>query len=135
LIFLIGWQVLSGMVTLPLTGVYIHPSFLTCSRGVLCMNNSIDLDSIVVVSSDQVSGDLQEGNLAILNLKDGVYYGLNPVGSRIWSLLQDPKSVAEIRDTLLAEYNVETDVCTRELIDLLSHLSSRQLIEVNAAAK
>ena len=99
------------------------------------MNNSINLDSIVVVSSDQVSGDLQEGNLAILNLKDGVYYGLNSVGSRIWSLLQAPISVAEIRDTLLAEYNVEPDVCTRELIDLLSNLSSKQLIEVNAVAK
>jgi hypothetical protein len=123
------------METLPLTGVYIHPLFVTCSQGVFRMNNSIDLDSIVVVSSDQVSGDLQEGDLAILNLKDGVYYGLNPVGSRIWSLLQAPKSVAEIRDTLLAEYNVETDVCTRELIDLLSHLSSRQLIEIHAAGK
>jgi hypothetical protein len=113
------------METLPLTGVYIHPLFVTCSQGVFRMNNS----------SDQVSGDLQEGDLAILNLKDGVYYGLNPVGSRIWSLLQAPKSVAEIRDTLLAEYNVETDVCTRELIDLLSHLSSRQLIEIHAAGK
>lgn len=99
------------------------------------MDNSINLDSVVVVSSDQVSGDLQEGNLAILNLKDGVYYGLNSVGSRIWSLLQAPKSVTDIRDTLLSEYDVETEVCTRELIDLLSDLSSRQLIEVNAAAK
>jgi hypothetical protein len=99
------------------------------------MNITIDLDSIVVASTDQVSGELQEGDLAILNLKDGVYYGLNSVGSRIWSLLQTPKSVAEIRDALLSEYNVEADVCTRELITLLSNLSSKQLIEVHAAGK
>ena len=99
------------------------------------MNITVDLNSIVVASTDQVSGELQEGDLAILNLKDGVYYGLNSVGSRIWSLLQTPKSVAEIRDSLLAEYNVEADVCTRELIALLSNLSSKQLIEVHAAGK
>jgi hypothetical protein len=99
------------------------------------MNITIDMDSIVVASTDQVSGELQEGDLAILNLKDGVYYGLNSVGSRIWSLLMTPKSVAEIRDALLAEYNVEAEVCTRELIALLSDLSSKQLIEVHAVGK
>ena len=99
------------------------------------MNITVDLNSIVVASTDQVSGELQEGDLAILNLKDGVYYGLNSVGSRIWSLLQTPKSVAEIRDALLSEYNVEAEVCTRELITLLSNLSSKQLIEVHAAGK
>lgn len=99
------------------------------------MNITVDLNSIVVASTDQVSGELQEGDLAILNLKDGVYYGLNSVGSRIWSLLQNPKSVAEIRDTLLAEYNVEAEVCTRELIALLSNLSSKQLIEVHAVGE
>ncbi len=99
------------------------------------MNITIDLDSIVVASTDQVSGELQEGDLAILNLKDGVYYGLNSVGSRIWSLLQTPKSVAEIRDILLKEYDVEAEVCKRELIALLSDLSSKQLIEIHAAGK
>lgn len=97
------------------------------------MTNDIRMDSIIVASTDQVSGELQEGDLAILNLKDGVYYGLNSVGSRIWALLQSPITVMEIRDALLAEYDVDVDDCTRELIALLNDLSNKELIEVNAA--
>ena len=51
--------------------------------------------SIVVASSSQVSCDLA-GEAAILNLADGVYYGLDPVGASIWNMIQQPKSVREI---------------------------------------
>jgi hypothetical protein len=99
------------------------------------MDDIIDLTTVVAASSHQVAGALQEGDLAILNLKDGVYYGLNSVGSRIWALIQSPISVKQIRDTLLAEYDVDIDVCTRELIALLNNLSSKELIEVHADGK
>lgn len=101
----------------------------------MMMSNSLDLNSVIVAASDQVSSELQEGEIAILNLKDGVYYGLNSVGSRIWNLIQTPKSVAELREVLLAEYDVDVEVCTRELMDLLDNLSNKKLIEVNAAGK
>jgi hypothetical protein len=97
------------------------------------MDHFIDLNTTVVASTDQVSGELQEGDLAILNLKDGVYYGLNSVGSRIWALLQAPVTVMELRDALLAEYDVDVDGCTRELVALLNDLSNKELIEVHAA--
>jgi hypothetical protein len=101
----------------------------------MMMSNSLDLNSVIVAASDQVSSELQEGEIAILNLKDGVYYGLNSVGSRIWNLIQTPKSVAELREVLLAEYDIDVEVCTRELMDLLDNLSNKKLIEVNAAGK
>ena len=40
--------------------------------------------SRIVVSSDQVSCGLGD-EAAIVNLRNGVYYGLDPVGARIWS--------------------------------------------------
>jgi hypothetical protein len=97
------------------------------------MDHFIDLNTTVVASTDQVSGELQEGDLAILNLKDGVYYGLNSVGNRIWALLQAPVTVMELRDALLTEYDVDVDDCTRELVALLNDLSNKELIEVHAA--
>ena len=30
---------------------------------------------------------------AILNMKNSVYYGMNAVGTRVWNLLQQPKTV------------------------------------------
>ena len=88
--------------------------------------------STVVATRDQVSSDL-EGEVAILGLKAGVYYTLDGVGARIWTLLQEPKTVSEIRDVLLQEYDVEADRCKRDLLALLQKLVSEGLVEVEDA--
>ena len=84
--------------------------------------------STVVAAKDQVSSDLG-GEVAILDLKAGVYYGLDAVGARIWSLIQEPRTVNEIRDILLEEYEVEPERCERDLLALLRRLAAEGLIE------
>jgi len=88
----------------------------------------ISEQSIVVVSQDQVSCELG-GEAAILNLKAGVYYGLNEVGARIWKLIHEPRRVSEIRDTILEEYEVEPDHCEADIMVLLQDLLDNGLIE------
>jgi hypothetical protein len=66
----------------------------------------------------------------ILNLKNSVYYGVNPVGASIWKLLQQERSVAELRDAVLDEYEVESERCERELLSLLEKMHSEGLIQV-----
>jgi len=95
------------------------------------VNNRILEQSTIVVSSQQVSGDLLDGEVAILNLSDGVYYGLNDIGGRIWSLIQQPKTVSDLKATLLQEYDVDPELCYRELLDLLQDLANRGLVVVN----
>lgn len=91
---------------------------------------SSELSSLFVVAvKDQIYRDL-EGEAVILNLKSGMYYGLNEVGVRVWQLLREPTSVKEIRDTLLGEYEVESDQCEHELLALLQDLTDNGLIEV-----
>ncbi|MGH9680409.1 MAG: PqqD family peptide modification chaperone [Candidatus Acidiferrales bacterium] len=93
------------------------------------MNPTISGQSIVVASKDQVSCDLA-GEAAILNIKNGVYYGLDPVGARIWNLMQEPRAVAEIQSTITGEYDVEPERCVRDLYGLLEKLLAEGLIEV-----
>ena len=82
-----------------------------------------------MAANDQVSSDLG-GEVAILDLKAGVYYGLDAVGARIWSLIQEPRTVNEIRDILLEEYEVEPEHCERDLLALLRRLADEGLVEV-----
>jgi Coenzyme PQQ synthesis protein D (PqqD) len=93
------------------------------------MNPTISGQSIVVASKDQVSCDLA-GEAAILNVKNGVYYGLDPVGARIWNLMQEPRAVVEIQNTITGEYDVEPERCARDLFGLLEKLLAEGLIEV-----
>ena len=82
-----------------------------------------------MVSKDSLSSDLGD-EIAILNLKGGAYYGMNTVGARIWSLIQEPKIVEEICRVLVNEYDVEPHRCERDLIQLLQDLANEGLIEV-----
>ena len=38
--------------------------------------------------------DVQGDEVVLLNLRDGVYYGLDGVGARVWTLVQEPRTVA-----------------------------------------
>src|ERR1700757_3024333 len=93
------------------------------------LDRMISSSSIVVAARDQVSCDLA-GEAVILNLKSGIYYGLNPVGARVWSLIQEPKTIAAVLDTLLEEYDVEPDRCENDLFLLLDDLTGRDLLEI-----
>ena len=95
------------------------------------MAPTITIDSTIKVARDQVSADL-DGEAIILSLEKGEYYGLRDVAARIWSLIQEPCCVIDIRDVILAEYDVEAEPCERDLIALLAQLASRGLVEVEA---
>ena len=90
---------------------------------------SLSEDTRLVVSKDQVSCDLA-GEAAILNLKSGVYFGLDPVGARVWSLLQQPATLSHLCDALVEEYEVERPSLEIDLRDLLSELIAQGLVEV-----
>ena len=83
----------------------------------------VEAYSSVVATKEQVSSELA-GEAVILDRKSGVYYGLNCVGTSIWNLAQEPKSVNEIPDTLLTKYFVESSQCDRILKALLQALKS-----------
>ncbi len=86
---------------------------------------SIEIQAI----QEQVSSSLDEESV-ILNLKSGVYYGLNSVGTRIWDMIQSPKTLAEIQETIVAEYDVEPERCGNEVMDIFKELKTAGLIEV-----
>jgi hypothetical protein len=92
---------------------------------------SLSIRSIVVASTEQISSDLA-GEAVILDLKTGVYYGLDPVGARIWKLLQEPRVVSEVRDVLLAEYDITPDRCESDLLSFLSDLMAKGLVEMRS---
>lgn len=93
------------------------------------MKSVISERSTVVAVKEQVSSDLG-GEVAILNLDAGMYYGLDEVGARIWQLVQEPKVVKEIQATILEEYDVEPARGERDVLALLQDLANEGLIEV-----
>jgi hypothetical protein len=93
----------------------------------------ISRNSVVVACEGNISCDLS-GEAAVLDFKSGMYYGLDEVGATIWKLIAEPRTVGEICETILAEYDVEAEVCERDVIALLGKLAAQGLIETRDGA-
>ncbi|MGB3758144.1 MAG: PqqD family peptide modification chaperone [Rivularia sp. (in: cyanobacteria)] len=92
-------------------------------------DSAISENSIVVSVKNQISSDLG-GEAVILNMNTGIYHGLNEVGAFVWNLIEQPQVVKDIQQKLLQEYEIESSVCTNDLLTLLKDLHSEGLIEV-----
>jgi len=93
------------------------------------MTREIPDSATIVVADDVVASDFGE-ELVVLNLRDGVYYGLEDVGVRIWRGLQQPVSFVDLRDQIVSEYEVEPDDCDRDVRELVAELAAAGLIEI-----
>ena len=77
-----------------------------------------------------VSGNM-DGEIVMLSLQRGEYFGLDKVGSRIWELIEQSIVVDNIKKVLLDEYEVDVLTCEKDLLEFLEDLESKGLIIVN----
>jgi hypothetical protein len=90
---------------------------------------AISLDSVVTMSSGLVTGDMG-GEKAMLNIEKGKYYALDTIASRIWELMETPRTVRDMARVLLEEYDVEEKECQSELLSFLSKLCDAGLVKI-----
>ena len=87
--------------------------------------------SVAIAVADLVSAEL-DGEAVILHLESGVYYSLDQVGAHIWVLIQQPRTINEIRDAILEEYEVAPDRCERDIVKLIEQLVDAGLVEIRS---
>ena len=90
----------------------------------------VTLASQVEIPKDVLFRDL--GSEAIvLNVRTGVYYGLNDTGTRMWNVLSQHAGVEQAYRMLLAEYDVANDRLRHDLLELIGQLAERGLVDVH----
>lgn len=74
---------------------------------------------------------MPDGETAIMNVSRGTYYILNGVGGQIWEIIKEPTPVQNVCDDILAQYDVEAEECTKQVLRYLDELLNEQLITVH----
>lgn len=74
-----------------------------------------------------------DGELVALNVDQGTCYGFNATATRVWGLIEEPKRISELRQSLVSEYDVDEETCDRQLRELLAELEGDGLITMEAA--
>lgn len=86
-------------------------------------------ESIVVRSGEPITATV-DNEIVMLAPEHGAYFGLNPVGTRVWELIAAPRPVADVWSALAAEYRIDRQRCRTDVVEFLLRLRQARLIEV-----
>jgi hypothetical protein len=89
--------------------------------------NLINLQTTIKRNPELVSSDI-DGEKVMMSLENGEYFGLDPVGSRIWELIENPISVDRLISLLLEEFEVGEAQCNSDTIEFLNQLQEKNLL-------
>ena len=89
------------------------------------------LERVTIALPQRLLFQTVEGGVVLLDIDSGEYYGLNEVGSRIWTLLQEERSPIEILSALQIEYSVPEETLRSDFQRFLQHLQTNGLIQIN----
>jgi hypothetical protein len=83
-------------------------------------------------SEEPVSAQVDD-TVVMMSIEQGMYFGLEGTGPRIWALLEEPRTVEEICAALMHEFEVDADACRREVLAFLHELADAKLLRYHDA--
>ena len=69
-----------------------------------------------------------DGDLVMMSIEQGEYFGITGVGSRVWELLATPTTVADIARVICTEYAVEEAACQADMQTFVEELIQLGLV-------
>ena len=87
----------------------------------------MNLTDKITISPQAIARQLDDETV-ILHVGSGTYFGLDPVGARIWQLMGEGKTLVEICEVMLEEYDVSREDLERDTMKLVQDLLARDLI-------
>ncbi|MFZ5624934.1 MAG: PqqD family peptide modification chaperone [Gemmatimonadota bacterium] len=93
----------------------------------------ITLDTVIARNDEPVAVEVDR-TVVMMSVEQGMYYGLEGAGPRIWALLEQPRTVGQVCDELSDEFDVDAEICRREVRDFLEELRRAGLVRVHDQA-
>lgn len=87
----------------------------------------------VVMRSPKALSAIIDGEVVALDIARGACYGLDAIASRMWALIETPRTIDDLRATLMAEYRVDAETCLRDILDLIVDLRAEGLVNIESA--
>ena len=89
----------------------------------------LTLDASLSQNPEVVSREV-EGELVLLDLESATYFGLNQVGSRVWTLVGELGSLRKVCESMEREYAVPREQLERDVLSLARELRDKGLLVV-----
>ena len=90
----------------------------------------LTLETILSRNPEILHAEAGPEALVMLSVDGGMYYSVNGVGARVWTLLEQPRAVRAIIDALASEFDVELDTCISDTEKFLRGLMDKGIVRV-----
>ena len=90
----------------------------------------VDTSKRYLRNPDLLSVDM-DGDLVMMSIETGNYFGVSGVGPFVWELIETPRSIAEMVGAICAEFEVDPETATADLRSFLDQLAGNGMIEVS----
>ena len=89
----------------------------------MTMDDAFDIPSTVVA---RMVGD----EVVLLDLDAGTYFGLDPVGARVWELIGEGLTLSSVCDRMQNEYDTPRNTLKKDILELIKALREENLVAV-----
>lgn len=86
-----------------------------------------------IIASPEALVSVIAGESVILNCQNEQYYGLDEIGTEMWTKLTTSPTIQSAYETLLQEYDVDAELLRQDICELLGNLKAQGLVEIHAA--
>lgn len=98
--------------------------------GLLGKKKEIGLDTIIQRRSDLLFNEI-DGEVVLLSVENGEYYGMDQVGTYIWKLLEYPHNFKYILNNLINKFDVTEERCKADTSLFLDELMEKRILIIN----
>ena len=86
-------------------------------------------DALLIRNPDLIATDM-DGDTVMMSIERGTYFGIGGVGSRLWVLLAQPISMAQLTQTICSEYEVDAATCQADIAKFTQELLKNGLVSL-----
>ena len=79
-------------------------------------------------ASPAVRASVSTDGLVLLDVEGGLVLASNPVGARIWQLIEQQHTRSEIARQLVEDYDIPADRADRDVVAFVAALAARGLV-------
>ena len=93
---------------------------------------AVAIGEATMISRDQsVLTAEVDGEIVMMSIAQGRYFGLDDIGSDIWKRIEPPCSFADLVDRLAGDYDADRTVIAEDVTKLLRHMADHKVVRLD----
>jgi hypothetical protein len=98
----------------------------------MASNATIPKSARIALNPEHLVAEL-DGDLVIMSIETGTYYGLDPVGACVWKLVERPRTFAAVVEGVLERFEVPPEVAEQDLTAFLHEMQAEGIVSITTA--